>query len=43
VLTEESYKNNASRLQDAIARAGGVSRAADIIEQVISTGKAVYG
>ncbi|MEP0754926.1 glycosyltransferase [Trichocoleus sp. Lan] len=41
VLTEESYKNNAIRLQDAIARAGGVSRAADIVEQVISTGKPV--
>jgi zeaxanthin glucosyltransferase len=43
VLTEDSYKNHASRLQDAIARAGGVRRAADIIEQVISTGKPVYG
>ncbi|HEY9636060.1 MAG TPA: glycosyltransferase [Coleofasciculaceae cyanobacterium] len=42
VLTEGSYKNNASRLQDAIASAGGVRRAADIIEQVISTGKPVY-
>jgi MGT family glycosyltransferase len=42
VLTEESYTNNASRLQDAIARAGGVHRAADIVEQVISTGKPVY-
>ena len=42
ILTEDSYKNNASRLQDAIARAGGVSRAADIIEQVISTGKPVF-
>jgi MGT family glycosyltransferase len=41
VLTEESYKNNASRLQEAIYRAGGVSRAANIIEQVISTGKPV--
>src|SRR5919199_649567 len=41
VLTEDSYKNNASRLQDAIARAGGVRRAADIIEQAISTGKPV--
>lgn len=41
VLTEESYKNNASRLQDAIARAGGVRRAADIVEQAISTGKPV--
>jgi MGT family glycosyltransferase len=41
VLTEDSYKNNASRLQDAIRRAGGVGRAADIIEQAISTGKQV--
>jgi zeaxanthin glucosyltransferase len=41
VLTEHSYKNNASRLQDAIARAGGVRRAADIVEQAISTGKPV--
>jgi zeaxanthin glucosyltransferase len=39
VLSEDSYKNNAARLQDAIARAGGVSRAADIVEQAISTGK----
>lgn len=41
VLTEESYKKNASRLQEAIARAGGVRRAADIVEQAISTGKPV--
>jgi MGT family glycosyltransferase len=41
VLTEDSYKKNALRLQEAIHRAGGVSRAADIIEQVISTGKPV--
>ncbi len=41
VLTEDSYKNNASRLQEAICRAGGVNRAADIIEQAISTGKPV--
>lgn len=41
VLTQDSYKQNASRLQEAIRRAGGVSRAADIIEQVISTGKPV--
>jgi MGT family glycosyltransferase len=41
VLTEDSYKNNASRLQEAIARAGGVRRAADIVEQAISTGKPV--
>jgi len=42
VLTEDSYKNNASRLQEAIARAGGVRRAADIVEQAISTGKPVH-
>ncbi len=42
VLTEDSYKNNASRLQEAIRRAGGVSRAADIVEQAISTGKPVH-
>jgi len=41
VLTEDSYKQNAVRLQEAIQRAGGVSRAADIIEQAISTGKPV--
>jgi MGT family glycosyltransferase len=42
VLTQDSYKKNASRLSEAIRRAGGVSRPADIIEQVISTGKPVY-
>jgi MGT family glycosyltransferase len=41
VLTEDSYKQNALRLQEAIRRAGGVSRAADIIEQVVATGKPV--
>ncbi len=41
VLTEESYKQNAVRLQEATRRAGGVSRAADIIEQAVSTGKPV--
>ena len=41
VLTEDSYKKNASRLQEAIAFAGGVSRAADIVEIAISTGKPV--
>lgn len=41
VLTEDSYKQNALRLQEAIKQAGGVSRAADIIEQVISTGNPV--
>ncbi|WP_353839160.1 nucleotide disphospho-sugar-binding domain-containing protein [Moorena sp. SIO4E2] len=41
VLTEDSYKKNALRLQEAIIRAGGVSRAADIVEQVVHTGKPV--
>lgn len=42
VLTEDSYRNNALRLQKAIYRAGGVRRAADIVEQAVSTGKPVY-
>lgn len=41
VLTENSYKENAVRLQKAIEQAGGASRAADIIEQVIASGKPV--
>jgi zeaxanthin glucosyltransferase len=41
VLAENSYKNNALRLQEAISQAGGVNRAIDIVEQVISTGKPV--
>ena len=41
VLTEDSYKQNAMRLQEAIKRAGGVARAADIIEQAVATGKPV--
>jgi MGT family glycosyltransferase len=41
VLTQDSYKKNAIRLQEAIRRAGGVSRAVDIIEQAVSTGKPV--
>lgn len=41
VLTEDSYKKNALKLQEAIKRAGGVSRAADIIEQAVSTKKPV--
>ncbi len=36
VLIEDSYKKNAVRLQEAIHRAGGVSRAADIIERVVT-------
>lgn len=42
LMTEDSYQKNASRLQTAIRRAGGVSRAADIVEQVINTGKPVF-
>jgi len=41
VLTEDSYKKNALRLQDGIKQAGGVSRAIDIVEQVASTWKPV--
>jgi zeaxanthin glucosyltransferase len=41
VLTEDSYKKNALRLQAAIKRAGGVKKAADIVEQVLSTGKPI--
>ncbi|MBW4597494.1 MAG: glycosyltransferase [Brasilonema angustatum HA4187-MV1] len=41
VFTEESYKQNALRLQAATLGAGGVTRAADIIEQAVSTGKPV--
>ncbi|MCT7979803.1 glycosyltransferase [Laspinema olomoucense] len=41
VLGEESYKQRAFGLQEAIQRAGGVSRAADIIEQVVLTAKPV--
>ncbi|MBW4508986.1 MAG: glycosyltransferase [Scytonematopsis contorta HA4267-MV1] len=41
VLTQDSYKQNALRLQEAIRRAGGVSRAADVIEKVVATGKPV--
>lgn len=41
VLTEPSYKQQALRLQAAIRDAGGVKRAADVIEQVMHTGKPV--
>ncbi len=41
VLTEDSYKQNAMKLQAAIRHAGGVSRAADIVEQVAQTGQPV--
>jgi zeaxanthin glucosyltransferase len=41
VLTEDSYRKNALRLQAAIQKAGGTKRAIDIVEQAISTGKPV--
>jgi len=41
VLMEDSYQQNASRLKEAICQAGGVNRAADIVEQAVSTGKPV--
>ncbi|MDZ8081957.1 MAG: glycosyltransferase [Nostoc sp. DcaGUA01] len=41
VLTEDSYKKNALRLQQAIRSAGGVTHAADIIEKVVFTKKPV--
>ena len=41
VLTQESYKQRAIEMQGAMARSGGVKKAADIIEQVILTGKPV--
>ena len=41
VLREDSYKLSALRLQEAIKKAGGVNRAADIIEQLIVTKKPV--
>jgi MGT family glycosyltransferase len=42
VLTEKFYKNNALNLQTAIEKAGGVKKAADIVEKAISTKKPVY-
>ncbi len=42
VLTGDRYKYNTSKLQAAIQRSGGVSRAADIVEQAVSTRKPVF-
>jgi zeaxanthin glucosyltransferase len=42
VLGQESYKKRAIALQEAIVRSGGVKQAADIIEQVVLTGKPVF-
>ena len=36
VLNEDSYRKNALKIKEAISRAGGVTRAADIIESVSS-------
>jgi zeaxanthin glucosyltransferase len=41
VLTDKSYQQNADRLQAAIQAAGGVPRAADIVEEVVATGQPV--
>ncbi|MCU0544201.1 MAG: glycosyltransferase [Oscillatoriaceae cyanobacterium Prado104] len=41
VLAQDSYKKKAIEMQGAIARSGGVKKAADIIEQVVLTGKPV--
>ena len=41
VLGEDSYKQNALRLQQTIQRAGGKIKAADIIERVMATGRPV--
>ena len=38
VLTQDSYRQNAARLQAAIQRAGGVRLAADIVEQAVAVG-----
>jgi zeaxanthin glucosyltransferase len=42
VLGQDSYKRNASKLQQAIHGAGGVRQAIDIVEQVVATGKPVF-
>jgi UDP:flavonoid glycosyltransferase YjiC (YdhE family) len=41
VLTQESYRQQAMRLQAEIRKIDGVRRAADIVERVLSTGKPV--
>lgn len=41
VLTQDSYKIQASRLQLAIQNSGGVDQAANIIEEAITTGKPI--
>lgn len=41
VLTEESYKQNALKLKESMEQGGGVTKAADIIEQVTASGNPV--
>jgi UDP:flavonoid glycosyltransferase YjiC (YdhE family) len=41
VWQDDSHRQNAERLQRAIQRAGGVQRAADLIERAIRTGRPV--
>ena len=41
VWAEDSYRQNAAKLRESIHQAGGVVRAADLVEQVIATGKPV--
>jgi zeaxanthin glucosyltransferase len=41
VLTQNSYRQNALLLKQAIKRAGGVTRAADVVEQAVLTKKPV--
>ncbi|MFM7312377.1 MAG: glycosyltransferase [Cyanobium sp.] len=41
VLQDDRYRDNARRLQMAIQQAGGVERAADLVEQAIRTGRPV--
>jgi len=42
VLTKPHYASSAMRLQESIRHSGGAARAADIVEQVIATGKTVF-
>lgn len=41
VLSDNSYRKNALKLREATIRAGGVTKAADIIEQAVETGEPV--
>jgi hypothetical protein len=42
VLTQQYYKQRAIELPEAIVRSGWFNQAADIIEQVVLTGKSVF-